>query len=115
MKNVILQEFLTLDGLAAGRNDRVDFVPGRREGVRRQVERDAESRQHDDLGDRLAGAIAINEELIDEYRLVFCPVVYGGMVVPKAHHHDGPTDRDREVLRPRARQTSRVVRRTVLR
>ena len=47
--------------------------------------------------------------------VVFCPVVYGGMVVPKAHHHDGPTYRDREVLRPRAPQTSRVVRRTVLR
>ena len=27
MRKVILQEFLTLDGLAAGQNDSVDFVP----------------------------------------------------------------------------------------
>jgi dihydrofolate reductase len=32
MRKVILQEFLTLDGLAAGPNDNVDFVPASTEG-----------------------------------------------------------------------------------
>ncbi|HEV8365801.1 MAG TPA: hypothetical protein VGQ52_19965, partial [Gemmatimonadaceae bacterium] len=32
MRKVILQEFVTLDGLAAGENDRVDFVPASTRG-----------------------------------------------------------------------------------
>jgi dihydrofolate reductase len=32
MRKVILQEFVTLDGLAAGRNDSVDFVPASTQG-----------------------------------------------------------------------------------
>jgi dihydrofolate reductase len=32
MRNVILQEFVTLDGLAAGPNDSVDFVPASTRG-----------------------------------------------------------------------------------
>lgn len=32
MRNVILQEFVTLDGLAAGPNDSVDFVPASTQG-----------------------------------------------------------------------------------
>lgn len=34
MRNVILQEFVTLDGLAAGPNDNVDFVPASTRGDR---------------------------------------------------------------------------------
>jgi hypothetical protein len=32
MRDVILQEFVTLDGLAAGPNDSVDFVPASTQG-----------------------------------------------------------------------------------
>jgi hypothetical protein len=32
MRKVILQEFVTLDGLAAGPNDSVDFVPASTKG-----------------------------------------------------------------------------------
>ena len=34
MRHVILQEFVTLDGLAAGRNGSVDFVPASTQGDR---------------------------------------------------------------------------------
>ncbi len=30
MRKVILQEFVTLNGIAAGPNDSVDFIPGSR-------------------------------------------------------------------------------------
>jgi hypothetical protein len=32
MRRVVLQEFVTLDGLAAGPSDSVDFVPGSTQG-----------------------------------------------------------------------------------
>ena len=32
MRKVILQEFVSLDGLASGPNDRVDFVPSAMQG-----------------------------------------------------------------------------------
>jgi hypothetical protein len=35
MRNVILQEFVSLDGLAAGQNDSVDFVPASTRGDQR--------------------------------------------------------------------------------
>lgn len=34
MRNVILQEFVSLDGLAAGPNDSVDFIPAATRGDR---------------------------------------------------------------------------------
>ncbi len=37
MKKVILQEFVSVDGLAAGPNDSVDFVPASMQGDQRYV------------------------------------------------------------------------------
>jgi hypothetical protein len=42
MKKVILQEFVSLDGLAAGPNDSVDFVPASTQGDQRFGQRQME-------------------------------------------------------------------------